>query len=75
MSQDEEAQRLRDARAKALWGEQSRLRTAQNKGRIEGKQEEKFETVANSIEIGLTDEQISKITGLPISEIKKHRVK
>ena len=71
LSQSEEAQRLHDAREKALWGEQSRLRTAQNRGRKEGINE----VIKNSIEIGLNDEQISKITGMPISEIEKHRVK
>ena len=67
ISQDEEAQRLYEAREKALWDERSRLKTAQNKA---------LRYVAsNSIKIGLTNEQIYEITGLPVSEIEALRAK
>ena len=62
LSQDEEAQRLFEAREMAIRDERSRLRTAYNKG---------IKDVAvNFINMGLTNEQISKGTGLPISEIE-----
>jgi predicted transposase/invertase (TIGR01784 family) len=67
LSQDEEAQRLHDAREKALWGEQSRLRTAVNK--------RDREIALNFIKMGLTNEQISEGTSLPISEVEKQRAK
>ena len=71
LSLDEEAQRLYDAREKALWDERSRLTTSYNKG----VKEKEFEVVTNSIKIGLTNEQIAGITGLPISEIETLRAK
>jgi len=71
LSQDEEAQRLYDAREKALWIEHSVTRTAVNKGI----RNEKIETAINSIKIGLTNEQIFQITGLSILEIEALRTK
>ena len=67
LSQDEEAQRLHDAREKALWGEHSRLRTAINKN--------SREIAINFIKMGLTNEQIAEGTSLPISEVEKLRAK
>ena len=63
LSQSEEAQRIYEAREKAIRDENSRLRTAVNKN--------SREIAINLIGLGLTDEQISKSTGLPISEIEK----
>ena len=67
LSQSEEAQRLYEAREKALRDENSRLRTAQNKTLKE--------VVTNSINLGLTNEQISGITGFPATEIESMRMK
>ena len=67
LSQSEEAQRLYDARQKAIWDENSRLRTAINK--------RDAEIIANAIKIGLSNEQISKMTGLSLPEIEKHKNK
>ena len=67
LSQDEEAQRLYEAREMAIRDENSRLRTAENKA---------FREVAsNAINMGLTNEQILKLTKLPISEIESLRAK
>jgi len=67
LSQDEEAQRLYEAREMAIRDENSRLRTAHNKA---------FREVAtNAINMGLTNEQILKLTNLPISEIESLRAK
>ena len=67
LSQSEEAQRLYDARQKAIWDENSRTRTAQNKALRE--------VVTNAIRMGMEDEQISELTGYSLSEIEKHRNK
>jgi conserved hypothetical protein (putative transposase or invertase) len=67
LSQDEEAQRLYEAREKALRDEHSRLRTAENK-KIR-------EIITNAINMGLTNDQISELTLSPISEIEKIRTK
>ena len=67
LSQSEEAQRLYEAREKALRDENSRLRTAVNK--------RDREIVINLIEIGLPNEQINKVTGLTITEIEKIKAK
>jgi len=67
LSQSEEAQRLYEAREKALRDENSRLRTAVNK--------RDREIAINLIEIGLPNEQINKVTGLTITEIEKIKAK
>ena len=67
LSQSEEAQRLYEAREKALRDENSRLRTAMNK--------RDREIAINLIEIGLPNEQINKVTGLTITEIEKIKAK
>ena len=62
LSQSEEAQRLHDAREKALWGEQSRLRTAQNKA---------LKNVAlKMLKRGTPIQHIAEDTGLSITEIE-----
>ena len=71
LSQSEEAQRLHDAREKALWGEQSRLRTAQNRGIKQGK----FETALEMLNDGMDINVIAKYTHLSISEIEKLKTK
>ena len=75
LSQSEEAQRLYEAREKALWDENSRLRTAQNKGLSQGHNQAMLEVVAGSIKIGLSNEQISNITGFSTTEIENMRAK
>ena len=75
LSQDEEAQRLYDARQKAQWEEHSRMRTAFNKGAVTGAMNEKIEIALNFIKIGLTNEQISESTGLSISDLEALRAK
>ena len=67
LSQTEEAQRLYDARQKAIWDESSRLRTALNK--------RDAEIISNAIKMGLSSEQIAEMTGLSLSEVEKHRSK
>ena len=69
LSQSEETQRLYEAREKAIRDENSRTRTAHNKGRME----EKIEIALNFIKMGLTNEQIFEGTKLPIIEIEKLR--
>jgi len=67
LSQEEEAQRLYDARQKALWDKNSRTRTAQNKAvREVGKK---------LIDSGYLDEQICELTNLSLSEIEKLKAK
>ena len=71
LSQSEEAQRLYEAREKALWAEESRLRTAHNKGNKEGK----FETALAMLNDGIDINKIAQYTRLPISEIETLRAK
>jgi predicted transposase/invertase (TIGR01784 family) len=61
LSQDEEAQILYEARQKAIMDENSRIYGT------------KLEIVHNGIKMGLTDEQIGQLTGLPIIDIEKER--
>jgi predicted transposase/invertase (TIGR01784 family) len=67
LSQDEEAQLLYEAREKAIRDENSRIKSALKKGKIE----EKMEIAKNFLNIGLSIEQISAGTGLTIEEIEK----
>ena len=67
LSQSEEAQRLYEARQKAISDEKARTRTAHNKAMRE--------VISNSIVLGLNNEQISKITGMPVIEIEGMRKK
>jgi len=67
LSQTEEAQRLYDARQKAMWDENSRTRTAQKKAARE--------IAANAIRMGFSNEQIAELTDLSFSEIEKLRAK
>ena len=67
LSQDEEAQRLYDAREKALWDEHSRLRTAVNKN--------SRDIATNLIKMGMTNEQIHEATGLSIADIEALKAK
>jgi len=69
LSLDEEAQRLYDAREKALWDERSRLTTSYNKGA----KEKEFEIALNLIKMGLTNEQICEGTKIPIPQIEALR--
>ena len=62
LSQDEETQRLHDAREKALWGEHSRLRSAQNKALRE--------VASKMLKRGTPLQYIAEDTGLPLSEIE-----
>ena len=71
LSKDEEAQRLYEAREMALRDENSRLRTAVNKGKLQ----EKLDIASNFIKMGLSNEQICEGTSLPILEIEKLRAK
>jgi predicted transposase/invertase (TIGR01784 family) len=43
------------------------------KGRMEGRMEEKREIVKNAIRLGINDEQISLLTGLSVDEIREVR--
>lgn len=43
------------------------------KAKKEGKLEEKVETVKNAIKLGMSDEDISKLTELKVEEISKIR--
>jgi predicted transposase/invertase (TIGR01784 family) len=61
LSQDEEAQRLYEAREKAIRDENSRLKTALRK--------RDKEIAQNLIKIGLTNDQISEATKLSAEEI------
>jgi len=67
LSQDEEAQRLYEAREMAIRDENSRLRTAVNKN--------SREIATNLIKTMLTNEQISEATALSLSEIESLRAK
>jgi len=67
LSQSEEAQRLHDAREKALWGEQSRLRTAINKN----SREIALEMLNDGVDIN----KIAKYTHLPVSDIETLKAK
>jgi len=63
LSQSEEAQRIYEARQKAISDEKARTRTARNKAYRE--------VVVNAIRMGLSNEQISELTGLTCFEIEK----
>jgi len=67
LSQTEEAQQLYDARQKAIWDENSRTRTAQNRAARE--------IAINLINMGLSDEQVHEGTKLSLSEIEKLKAK
>ena len=69
LSQSEEAQRLYEARQKAIRDENSRTRTAHNKGRMEEKHDIALEMLNDGVDIN----KIVKYTNLPISEIEKLR--
>jgi len=66
LSQDEEAQMLYEARIKAIRDENSRTKTAENKGRVA----EKTEIAINLIRMGLLNDQISEATGLTTEKIE-----
>ena len=63
LSESEEAQRLYDAREKALWAEQSRLRTAKNKALTE--------VAIKMLKRGTPLQHIVEDTGLTLAEIEK----
>jgi len=65
LSQSEEAQRIYDARQKAISDEKARTRTAHNKAARE--------IATNLIRIGLSNEQIHEGTKLSLAEIEKLR--
>jgi predicted transposase/invertase (TIGR01784 family) len=67
LSQDEEAQLRYEARVKAIRDERSRMKAAEEKGRMQ----EKIEIAINALEIGISLENISKLTGLSIQEIEE----
>lgn len=67
LSEEECAERMEEAREKAQWIAQSRLRTAENK---------KIREIAtNLIKLGLTHEQISEGTGISLAEVEALRLK
>ena len=74
LSQSEEAQLLYDAREKALRDENARIRTALKKGHAQGHAQGHakalIEVVSNAIKIGLDNVQISKLTGVSMSDIE-----
>ena len=47
--------------------------TARDEGRIEGEKQGKLEVALKGILMGMTDEQISSLTGLEIKEIQSLR--
>lgn len=51
--------------------ERGKLIAAENKGKIEGKMEEKEGVIQRCLEEGMPPKMISKIVNLPVSEIKK----
>ena len=67
LSQSEEAQRLYDARQKAIWDENSRMRTAKNKGHNEAL----IEVAINMIKRGTPLQHIVEDTGLSVAEVEK----
>jgi predicted transposase/invertase (TIGR01784 family) len=67
LSQSEETQRLYEAREKALWAEQSRLRTVKNNALQE--------VVVNAFGLGLSNEQIASLTGMSVVDIEAMRTK
>ena len=67
LSQDEEAQRLYEAREKAIRDENSRMKTAYNKGAMS----RNIEMAKILLEIGDSIEKITKVTGLSVKEIEK----
>ena len=67
LSQTEEAQRLYEARQKAISDEKARMRTAKNKTLRE--------VVANAFRLGLNNEQIVSLTGMTADDIEAMRTK
>ena len=65
-----------------LWNKESHeerkremIEEAENKGEAKGKKEEKFEIAKSMLRDGLTENTISKYTGLSIKEINKLKTK
>jgi len=71
LSQDEETQRIYEAREKAIRDENSRIKTAVRTAVSNAKRE----IIVNLSKIGLSDNQISEVTEVDIIEIKKQRKK
>ena len=63
LSQDEKTHMLYDAREKAKWAEQSRLKGAKLEGLMEA--------AKNFLKMGLTPQQVMTGTGLGMDEIEK----
>jgi predicted transposase/invertase (TIGR01784 family) len=70
-----EERELYEAHLKWLRLEESALRKCREDGKIEGKMEEKIETVINMLNLNLDLEMISKVTGLSAAEIRDTRNK
>jgi predicted transposase/invertase (TIGR01784 family) len=80
LSKDEKAQRLYEAREKALRDENSRTKTAVNKTVIEAEKkfekkayDDKIQSVRNFIKMGLSDSQIAEGMGMSIEAIENMR--
>jgi predicted transposase/invertase (TIGR01784 family) len=70
INEDENIQAAVDSRENFLWEQAQLEKTAEMKGKAEGRAEGKIEIAKNLIQIGLTNEQIAKGTGLSIEQIK-----
>jgi predicted transposase/invertase (TIGR01784 family) len=57
----------------AYWESKGSIDTARDEGRIQGKIEEKVQVAKRAIPLGMTNEQISMLTGLSVEEIQDLR--
>ena len=71
LSQDAETRRLYDARQKAIHDYVSDLAGAKEEGRQEGRQEERRVLAKSLLRMGLSLEQITQATGLPLDALEK----
>ena len=73
LSQDEETQMIFEARQKSIRDENSRLKSAEKKGRLEGRQEEKTQIAKQMLYDGLDMNITMKYTDLSVEEIEEIR--
>ena len=57
----------------AYWESKGSIDTARDEGKLEGRIEEKVEVAKRAIPLGMTNEQISMLTGLSVEEIQDLR--
>ena len=68
---DEDIKNMRDIYATRKFDEKKGIEIGMAKGRAEGMEKEKLATARRLLSMGLSDEQVSTVTELPLEEIQK----